>query len=577
MQADRRSKEALPGDPAPPALEQRESAPRRPWEETYPPGLSWDLDIPERPLWTLLDEARRQHGRRPALEFMGRVLTYEQTGRLVDRAAEGFRRLGVERGVRVGLCLPNCPYFVIAFFAVLKAGGTVVTYNPLLSAEEVTQQVADSGTEILVTVDLKLLYRKVSPSLGQAPLRKLVVCRFHRALPLFKGLLFRFLKGSLREAMPADDSHLDFDALLASGTLAAPAAIDPSRDAAVLLYTAGTTGAPKGVALTHRNLLANALQCGTWFTKATPGRDRILAVLPFFHAFGLTTVMNLGIALGAELIILPRFEPKEVLKTIHRLRPTFFTAVPTILRALLEAPLSMRTDFSSLKICISGGDTLPLGLRERFEKITGVAVAEGYGLSESGPVVTCGNPLAGRDKTGSVGLPLPSTTVEILTLKDPRTALPPGQTGEVALSGPQIMAGYWRKPDMTRRTLEGGRLLTGDVGYLDEEGYLFIVDRLKDVIMVGGYTVYPSAIEAALCRHPAVAEAAVVGVPDDYWGEVIKAFVVPVAGREVTATALKAFLEDHLSSVERPKSFEIRESLPKSPIGKILKRELRAG
>ena len=565
-------------EPTSPATARGETAAQRPWEASYPSGLSWHLDIPDRPLWSLIDEARREFGQRPALEFMGRVLTYEQTGRLVERAAEGFRRLGVERGVRVGLCLPNCPYFAIAFFAALKAGGTVVTYNPLLSAEEVTQQVADSGTEILVTVDLKALYNKVSPSLGQAPLRKIVVCRFDRALPLFKGLLFRFFKGALREAVPHNDRHVAFETLLASGTgAAAPAAVDPSRDAAVLLYTAGTTGAPKGVALTHRNLLANALQCRHWFTKATPGRDRILSVLPFFHAFGLTTVMNLGIALGAELIILPRFEPKEVLRTIHRLRPTFFTAVPTILRALLETPLAMRTDFSSLKICISGGDSLPLDLKERFEEMTGVAVAEGYGLSESGPVATCGNPLAGRDKTGSVGLPLPATTIEILSLEDPRAALPTGETGEVALSGPQIMAGYWQKPDMTRGALVGGRLLTGDLGYLDGEGYLFIVDRLKDVIMVGGYTVYPSAIEAALCRHPAVAEAAVVGVPDDYWGEAVTAFVVPAAGMEVTAEALQAFLEEHLSAVERPKAFAFRETLPKSPIGKVLKRELRDG
>ncbi len=563
-------------EPTSPAAAQSDSAAQRPWEASYPTGVSWRLEIPDRPLWSLLDEACREFGQRPALEFMGRVLTYEQTGRLVERAAEGFRRLGVERGVRVGLCLPNCPYFAIAFFAVLKAGGTVVTYNPLLSAEEVAQQVADSGTEILVTVDLKALYRKVSPSLAQAPLRKIVVCRFDRALPFFKSLLFRVTKRALCEAIPRDDRHVAFESLMVSDPpVAAPATVDPSRDAAVLLYTAGTTGSPKGVTLTHRNLLANALQCRNWFTKATPGRDRILSVLPFFHAFGLTTVMNLGIALGAELIILPRFEPKEVLRTIHRLRPTFFTAVPTILRALLETPLAMRTDFSSLKICISGGDTLPLDLRERFEEMTGVAVAEGYGLSESGPVATCGNPLAGRDKTGSVGLPLPATTIEILSLEEPRTALPTGQTGEVALRGPQIMAGYWQKPEMTRGALVGGRLLTGDLGYLDGEGYLFIVDRLKDVIMVGGYTVYPSAIEAALCRHPAVAEAAVVGVPDDYWGEVVKAFVVPVAGKEITAEVLQAFLEEHLSAVERPKAFTFRETLPKSPIGKILKRELR--
>lgn len=558
-----------------PAAERSLQDEHHPWERSYPPGVDWRIDIPERPLWAILDDARRDFPDRPALEFLGKVLTYEQLAALVDRAAQGFRALGVGEGSRVGLFLPNCPYFVICFFGVLKAGGIVVTFNPLLAAEEVRQQVADSGSEILVTLDLKALYAKVSPSLKQAPLRKIVVCRLHRSLPFFKGLLFRLAKARQRLAVPQDDRHLTFDDLLASPGDRTVATVDPGRDVAVLLYTAGTTGRPKGVALTHRNLLANALQCGAWFTKASPGRDRILAVLPFFHAFGLSGLMNFGLSLGAELIILPRFEPKQVLKTIDRLRPTFFSAVPTMLRAMLDEPKAMTTDFSSLRVCISGGDSLPLDLRARFEELTGVPVTEGYGLSESGPVVACGNPLENRDKPGSVGLPLPGSVIEILPLNEARTALAPGETGEVCLRGPQIMAGYWQQPDLTRAALVDGRLSSGDLGYLDEEGYLFVVDRLKDVIISGGYTLYPSAIEAAICRHPAVAEVAVVGVPDDYWGEVVKAFVVPVAGRQVTAEELKAFLQDQLSAVERPKAFAFRDSLPKSAIGKILKRALR--
>ena len=546
------------------------------WERAYPPGVDWRIDIPERPLWALLDDARRDYPDRPALEFLGKVLNYEELGASVDRAAEGFRALGVGEGRRVGLFLPNCPYFVICFFGVLKAGGTVVTFNPLLAAEEVRQQVADSGSEILVTLDLKALYDKVAPSLGQEPLRKIVICRLHRALPLFKGLLFRLAKMRQRLSLPRDGRHLTFEDLLGrSPDRVPPAAVDPGRDVAVLLYTAGTTGHPKGVALTHRNLLANALQCRTWFTKAAPGRERILAVLPFFHAFGLSGLMNFGLSLGAELIVLPRFEAKEVLGTIDRLRPTFFSAVPTILRALLEAPEAKTTDFSSLQVCISGGDSLPLDLRARFEETTGVPVTEGYGLSESGPVVTCGNPLEHRDKPGSVGLPLPGTVVEVLSLDEARAALAPGETGEICLRGPQIMSGYWQQPEQTAKVLVDGRLSSGDLGYLDDEGYLFIVDRLKDVIITGGYTVYPSAIEAAICRHPAVAEAAVVGAPDDYWGEVVKAFVVLAPGREVTGQELDAFLQGQLSAVERPKVLVFRDSLPKSAIGKVLKRVLR--
>ena len=547
----------------------------RPWERSYPPGVDWRIDIPDEPLWKILHDARRDFPDRPALEFLGKVLTYEALASLVDRAAEGFRTLGVGEGTRVGLFLPNCPYFVICFFGVLKAGGIVVTFNPLLAAEEVRQQVADSGSEVLVTLDLKALYTKALPSLGQAPLRKIVVCRLHRSLPFFKGLLFRLVKVRQRLAVPRDDRHLAFEDLVSSAADRTAAKVDPGRDVAVLLYTAGTTGRPKGVALTHRNLLANALQCRAWFSKASPGRDRILAVLPFFHAFGLSGLMNFGLSLGAELIILPRFEPKQVLKTIHRLRPTFFSAVPTMLRALLAEPEALTTDFSTLKVCISGGDSLPLDLRRRFEKVTGVPVTEGYGLSESGPVVACGNPLESRDRAGSVGLPLPGTTIEILSLDKARTILPQGQTGEICLRGPQIMSGYWQRPDLTQSVLVDGRLSTGDLGYLDEEGYLFVVDRLKDVIITGGYTLYPSAIEAAICRHPAVAEAAVVGAPDDYWGEVVKAFVVPAPGKKLTAEELEAFLQDQLSAVERPKAFTFRDSLPKSAVGKILKRALR--
>ncbi|MDJ0945137.1 MAG: long-chain fatty acid--CoA ligase [Kiloniellales bacterium] len=546
-----------------------------PWEASYPPGVGWRIDIPDRPLWAVLDDARRDHPNRPALEFLGKGLTYAELAASVDRAAEGFRALGVTKGTRVGLFLPNCPYFVICFFGVIKAGGVVVTFNPLLAAEEVRQQVVDSGCEVLVTLDLKALYAKVEPSLGLESLRKIVVCRLHRALPAFKGLMFRLTKMRQRLAVPKDDRHLTFEDLLVERGDRAAAMIDPGRDAAVLLYTAGTTGRPKGVALTHRNLLANALQCRAWFTKASPGRDRILAVLPFFHAFGLSGLMNFGLSLGAELIILPRFEPKQVLKTIHRLRPTFMSAVPTMLRALLEAPQAATTDFSTVKVCISGGDSLPLDLRRRFEDVTGVPVTEGYGLSESGPVVACGNPLESRDKVGSVGLPLPGTVIEILSLDEARSVLPPGETGEICLRGPQIMAGYWQQPTLTRAALVDGRLSSGDLGYLDEEGYLFIVDRLKDVIISGGYTLYPSAIEAAICRHPDVAEASVVGMPDDYWGEIVKAFVVPEAGRKVTVEELEAFLQDQLSAIERPKAFAFRDSLPKSAIGKILKRALR--
>lgn len=553
----------------------RQPEPPRPWERSYPRAVDWQFEGPLRPLGSLLDDAVAAYPERPCIEFLGRAYSYAEIGLLVDRAAEGFRRLGVVKGTRVGLLLPNSPYFVICFFAVLKLGGIVTTFNLLLAEEEVRQQIVDSETGIIVTLDLRVLYEKVAPALSDTPLHKVVVCRFDRALPFWKGLAFRILKRRLRAAVPDDDRHLPFAEMLTGGSSGQAIPIDPNADPAAILYTAGTTGHPKGVTLSHASLLANALQSRRWFTKAEAGHERILAVLPFFHAFGLTGVMNFALSIGSELIVLPRFDAGEVLTTIRHRRPTFFSCVPTMLRAMLQHPDFRRTDFFSLKVCVSGGDSLPAKLREEFEARSGTIVTEGYGLSECAPVVTCGNPLEGADKPGSVGLPLPGTEVEIVSLEDHGTSLPTGKPGEVCIRGPQLMLGYWKQPDLTAEVMAAGRLRSGDVGYLDEDGFLFITDRLKEVIVTGGYTVYPSGVEEALCRHDDVAEAAVVGVPDAYWGEVPKAFIVPAPGRKPTAEALAAFLEGKVSPMEEPKSFVFLDHLPKSAIGKVLKRELK--
>lgn len=549
--------------------------PSRPWEKSYPGTVDWSFDLPQRSLASLLDEAVARYPKNSCVEFLGRSYSYEEIGDLVDRAAEGLSRLGVAKGVRVGLLLPNSPYFVIFFFAVLRLGGVVTTYNLLLAEEEVRQQIVDSETSLMVTIDLRALYYKLCPSIGNTPLRTVVVCRFDRALPFWKGLLFRCLRRRLRAVMPDDGRHVAFERLLAGRGRAPAPDIDPHSDPAAILYTAGTTGHPKGVTLSHTNLLANALQSRLWFTRAEPGRDKVLAVLPFFHAFGLTGIMNFAISIGAELIVLPRFDAGEVLKTIRRKRPTFFCCVPTMLRALAAHPDIRWTEFNSLKVCVSGGDRLPSDLRKEFEALTGATLTEGYGLSECAPIATCGNPLEGVERRGSVGLPLPGTEIEIVALDDRKTRVPVGSQGEVCIRGPQVMQGYWKRPDLTAEVLDRGWLCSGDVGYLDPDGFLFITDRLKDIIVTGGYTIYPGGAEEALCRHPSVSEAAVVGVPDDYWGEVPKAFVVMAPGRQATAKELLAFLENKLSPMERPKSFAFCDSLPKSAIGKVLKRELR--
>jgi long-chain acyl-CoA synthetase len=349
--------------------------------------------------------------------------------------------------------------------------------------------------------------------------------------------------------------------------------VDPRRDIAVLQYTGGTTGLPKGAMLSHYNLVANALQCLSWFPDSEPGRERVLAVLPFFHVFAMTVALNLSIATGAEITLMPQLDIKSLLAAIRRKRPTTMPGVPTLFTALYSHADAPNFDLSSLKSCISGGAPLPAEVKARFEALAKSTVVEGYGLSETSPVACC-NPLRGVNKTGSVGLPMPGTTIEILSLDDPATVLPQGERGEIAISGPQVMQGYWHNPEATQAVLAAGRLRTGDVGYLDGDGYLFIVDRIKDIIIASGYKIYPRNVEDAIYRHPKVAECIVLGVKDPYRGETVKAYVVPIPGARLDAAELLAFLADKLSPIEMPKQFEFRQSLPKTLIGKPSKKAL---
>ena len=554
----------------------RPQASAPPWLGVYPKGLDWNMAIEERAVFALLDEAALRYPDHCAIDFLGKRSSYRGLAGLVARAVCGFRKLGVQKGVRVGLFLPNCPYYVIAFFAILKAGGTVVNFNPLYAEQELLHQIEDSETEILVTLDLDRLQRKIAGLAGRCRLRRIIVCSMLAALPFPKDLGFRLFKWRELARIAPDGLYMPFDALIANDGECEVAAVDPGVDLAALQYTGGTTGTPKGVRLTHANLHANALQISRWFTGAEQGRERILAVLPLFHAFGMTAIMNLALALGGALIMLPRFDPRELLRTIERTRATLLLGVPTIFRALVEFPAIGRYDLSSLKVCVSGGNSLPADLQERFEALTRCRLAEGYGLTECSPVVAC-NPFEGAGKPGSVGLPLPRTTVEIVSLADGRSAVPAGERGEICVAGPQVMAGYWKQPAATAEVLMDGRLHTGDVGYLDESGYVFIVDRLKDVIITGGFNVYPRNVEDAILLHPAVADAAVAGIPDSYWGQVVKAYVVPRPGASVDGKAILAFLKDKLSAMEIPKEIVFADSLPKSAIGKTLKRRLPAG
>lgn len=546
----------------------------RPWEKSYPADIDWHADIPSKPLPILLDEAVSAFPGNVCVRFRGREYRYSEIADLVARAARGLQDLGVRKGIKVGLMLPNCPYGVICFYAVLKAGGTVVNINPLYAEAEIKKKIEDAGIRLMVTLNVKTLYPKVAKRVGEGGLEKIIVCSMIGILPLHEKALFALLRRRELAAVPEDEDHVGYDQLIDNRGDYGAVEIDPD-DEAVYQYTGGTTGTPKAAVLSHANLYANVLQVEMWSPGVTSGQEKILGVLPLFHAFGMTVVMNLGLRLGAEIILMPNFKPSEVLEAIDELKPTIFIGVPTMFSALNARDDLDKFDLSSLVYCISGGAPLPLDVQKKFEDISGCSLVEGYGLSETAPVCTV-NPLQGDRRDGSVGLPLPGTGVEIVSLEDPDLRVPVGEKGEICITGPQVMAGYADRAQETTNVLSGGRLRTGDVGYLDEDGYLFIVDRIKELILSGGFNVYPRMVEEAICTHPAVNEAAVCGIPDQHRGEIIKAFVMLNEGEELKSSELRAYLKDKLAPFQLPRRIEFREELPLTFMGKLSKKDLVA-
>ncbi len=546
----------------------------RPWEKSYPEGVSWDAEIPVRPLSALLDEAVAKWPDNPCLEFLGRRYSYAEVGELVAKAAKGFQGLGVTKGVKVGLFLPNTPYYVICYHAILKAGGTVVNFNPLYAERGIARQIQDSDTRIMVTMNLNTLYPKIAQRLEDTCLEKVVICRMSKALAFPKRALFiLFKRRELTVPIPDDAAHIRFGKLIDNDGAPAAVDIDPEHDVAVMQYTGGTTGIPKGAMLTHANLYANTVQTRIWAPGFNPGKEKLLAVLPLFHVFGMTAVMNVGLMSGSELLLLPRFKLTEALAAIDKEKPTVLMGVPTVYSAINEAKERDNYVLSSLKYSISGGAPLPLAIMTQFESVTGCTLVEGYGLTEAGPVVTI-NPIGGLNKDNSAGLPVPGTLIEVVSLENPDKVLPLGETGEICITGPQVMAGYWRHEAETAEVLKDGRLRTGDVGYMDEDGYVFLIDRIKDLVISGGFNVYPRMVEEAIYLHPAVVEAAVCGVPDKHRGEVVKAFVKLREGETLTAGALREFLRDKLAPFEVPRKVEFREEIPHTLVGKPLRRQL---
>ncbi len=546
-----------------------------PWLSSYPDHIDWHASIPARPVPDILTETIQKFGQRPAFDFLGRKWTWQEIADQVDRLAKGLQDCGFKKGDRAALLLPNCPVFVISYYAILKAGGTVVNLNPLYTQDELHHMVQDSQVSLIITADLKILHDKAASLLNNSTLQKLIVASFSSLLPFPKNVLFSLARIKEVASPEYNERILRLPDLMDNNGRPNAVPVDPGEDVAVIQYTGGTTGTPKGAMLTHANVFANVEQARLWFTEARPGEDRMLGVIPFFHVFAMTAVMNFSVRCGFEIIATPRFDLEETLKIIDRKKPGIFPAVPAIYNAMNNSPKIKKYDLHSLKYCISGGAPLPAEVKKQFETLTGCVVAEGYGLTEASPVV-CANPLNGKNKAGSIGLPLPGTVVAILDLET-HQPVPQGERGELCVRGPQVMKGFWNNPEETAKSLAGGWLHTADIATMDSDGYVFIVDRLKDMIITNGYKVYPRNVEEAIYKNPAVEECIVAGLPDPARGEIVKAWIKPKEGQTITAEQMKAFLQDKISPMEMPRQMEFRDKpLPKTLIGKLSRKDVVA-
>jgi long-chain acyl-CoA synthetase len=544
------------------------------WGTTYHHAGGWARDFPPLSLPDMFGASAARAPDAPLIQFLGRSYPYAEVADGARRVAAGLQRLGVATGDRIGLFLPNVPHYVAAYYGALSIGAIIVNFSPLYTAAELEQQVEDSGTRMLFTLSARALLPTALEVLENSSLERLVVGSVAGALPAAKGLLYRLFKRSEIAERPHDPRIQTFSELIHNDGAFEAAAIDPAEDVALIQYTGGTTGTPKGAMLTHQNLSANVRQISV-IDPHPELPDRVLGALPLFHVFANSCVLNRTVYRGAEMVLLPRFEAGQVLREIERTRATAIPGVPTMYQALIDHPALGATDLSSLRVCISGGAPLPVEVKQRFEARSGARLVEGYGLTETAGVVST-NPYEGPNKSGTIGQPIPATLVTLVDKDDPTRPAPPGEPGEIVVEGPQVMKGYWRRPDADAAVFLGHRLRTGDVGTIDDEGYIKVVDRLKDMIVVSGFKVFPSQVEAILYQHPAVREALVIGIPDAYSGERPKAFVTLRPDAQVSGDQLVAWLNDRIGKHERVVACEIRDSLPKTLIGKLSRKELQA-
>jgi long-chain acyl-CoA synthetase len=546
----------------------------RPWFSHYPPNVPHTLDVPRIRLSALLEEASQKWPQRTAFLFYGSRISYARLWELTGRFAASLARDGFVAGDRLALFLPNCPAYPIAFFGALRLGVTVVQVSPLYLGQDLVGLLKDSDPKGIVT--LELLYPELEKVAREVSLPVEYVARLKEFYPWYlRPLVPMMMRRQGRSTVVPHGPRVRSFRSTLTGTATFPAPPpDPGDDVAVLQYTGGTTGEAKGAMLTHRNLVANALQCRAWFSTQAPGTGVVLAAIPLFHVYGMTVAMNYPISVGSTIILQLRPEPTEVLALINRYHPTELPGVPALYQAIIHHPNLDRYHVRSIKVCVSGSAPLPLEVARQFETLTGGYLIEGYGLTEASPV-THANPIEGERRPGSIGLPLPLTDQKVVDLETGQNSLSTGETGELAVRGPQVMLGYYRQSEESARVKRDGWLLTGDIARLDRDGYAFIVDRKKDMIDIGGFKVYPREVEEVLFQMPAVKEAAVVGLPEPRLGEVVHAVVVLKPGASATQEEIIAFVRERIAHYKAPRTVEFRSTLPRSGIQKVLRRVLR--
>ncbi|WP_026690595.1 AMP-binding protein [Alteribacter aurantiacus] len=546
----------------------------RPWLKQYPKEIPQKIKYEEKPLQAYLEDAAKDTPTKVALHFMGKEMTFAEVHESALRFANGLKKLGVQKGDRVAIMLANTPQSVIAYYGALFTGAVVVQTNPLYVERELEHQMIDSGAKVMICLDL--VYPRVANVIKKTELEHVIVTGIKDYLPFPKNLIYPFIQkkntGIKVDITYNAKTHSFASFLKENEPKEIKVDVNPSEDLALLQYTGGTTGVAKGVMLTHYNLVANTTQALRWMHQINHGNEVILCALPFFHVYGMTVGMNFSIMDRSKMVIMPRFDTTQTLKAIAKQKVTIFPGAPTMYIGLINDPKVNNYDLSSVNVCISGSAPLPVEVQQRFETITGGKLSEGFGLTEASPV-THFNLMWGKRPSGSIGLPWPDTDAIVLN-SDTGEQAEPGEIGELVIRGPQVMKGYWNRPEETKATFQDGWLLTGDMGYMDEEGYFYIVDRKKDMIIAGGFNIYPREVEEVLYEHEAIQEAVVIGVPDPYRGETVKAFVVLKEGKELSEKDLNEYCRKNLSAYKSPKQFEFRTELPKTMIGKVLRRAL---